>query len=128
MRISDWSSDVCSSDLLSAARPTRRGGVCECPAADRLPRHPDGGYYGVWASLDPDRYARRARRADRRIRSRQEPDRTATRSDHGHERAAAQVGRQYVHTTGATWTYCPDRVSSPGAPPDINVQGIPSYG
>src|SRR3546814_1981295 len=66
---------------LSAARPTRRGGVCECPAADRLPRHPDGGYYGVWASLDPDRYARRARRADRRIRSRPETDRTATRRD-----------------------------------------------
>src|SRR3546814_2200401 len=51
----------------------------------------DGGYYGVWASLDPDRYARRARRADRRIRSRQEPDRTATRSDHRSEEHTSEL-------------------------------------
>src|SRR3546814_2963521 len=30
MRISDWSSDVCSSDLQSAAIPTVLPGICAC--------------------------------------------------------------------------------------------------
>src|SRR3546814_15293089 len=37
MRISDWSSDVCSSDLI-ALRRCDGGGVAECP--DRNPRDP----------------------------------------------------------------------------------------
>src|SRR3546814_14378547 len=34
MRISDWSSDVCSSDLIAEAKPRIRSGVTSCSAED----------------------------------------------------------------------------------------------
>src|SRR3546814_16778369 len=42
MRISDWSSDVCSSDLAGTVRPCRHGRAArEVRTPDRLPGNPD---------------------------------------------------------------------------------------
>src|SRR3546814_7438550 len=60
MRISDWSSDVCSSDLSGAGLRRRDAGL----ARGDDPRRADGGgrVVPVAAGGDPDRVLRRARR------------------------------------------------------------------
>src|SRR3546814_19207452 len=58
MRISDWSSDVCSSDLLQPRRATRRPGWLTRPFATR---HEDGRRIASGAAL-PERGERVERR------------------------------------------------------------------
>src|SRR3546814_19225758 len=56
MRISDWSSDVCSSDLICASRPG-----CPCPldaGTDRLDERRDVGLAAGVAEGEPQRAAR----------------------------------------------------------------------
>src|SRR3546814_5100790 len=54
MRISDWSSDVCSSDLLEAARHARAPGRQPCRLFDRR-RYPcgRGGFAGAESMINP---------------------------------------------------------------------------
>src|SRR3546814_2334372 len=64
MRISDWSSDVCSSDLLCPGRssatrpalvslPTARSRLCRRPVADRLARPHPPRLHGQFLMLTP---------------------------------------------------------------------------
>src|SRR3546814_5759486 len=90
MRISDWSSDVCSSDLLLARAPSRcrqgLGSECSCPVR---PRHrADRGADGADADLREGAAPLDRRRADqgacayhRRRAARKYPARAAQRSE-----------------------------------------------
>src|SRR3546814_6959472 len=44
MRISDWSSDVCSSDPATAANERSLGSTIDVPVGDKLVLHADGSY------------------------------------------------------------------------------------
>src|SRR3546814_21121953 len=61
MRISDWSSDVCSSDLAPRASPPRDGHADRCWADGS--RHPQRAGAQCVAARDRDRAARRDRKS-----------------------------------------------------------------
>src|SRR3546814_18783395 len=64
MRIRDWSSDVCSSDLLTATSPHRAPGS-EPPAGSASFHHPDRVRLEAWSAA-PGQMRRRDGRAIRR--------------------------------------------------------------
>src|SRR3546814_1221628 len=87
MRISDWSSDVCSSDLRAGARRERgRPAAAEARAVLARERHrhrrqPGGGPRGVLGGADP---GRDRERPDRNRAGAQRGDRKSTRLNSSH--------------------------------------------
>src|SRR3546814_4038580 len=89
MRISDWSSDVCSSDLEGGAR--KAGGVCGETHANRC-------VFEVW---HPDPDVERRQDEDERVRVRRRDEESGERQSkqRGQRSEERRVGKEWVSTS-----------------------------
>src|SRR3546814_12464469 len=101
MRISDWSSDVCSSDLASLPAPAARMPSLLQPAQDRL-RHRGAILVAVGSRTEPDHENIRIRIVERN-------DRVRTRAVEigavpGISSEERRVGKEWVSTCRYRWS------------------------